>query len=142
MSLANILFPVGFLFVSQHHFNPMQTNIARGTAIVFTHVLICMFFGIPLHFKSSRDIKYLLIRNTLVIIHQIVYTGMYFVLSYPLVNSIVITGPLFVFIIDYYVNGVTINNSQAIGIAIGFAGILININGDFLMTLVDPTYQT
>lgn len=66
---------------------------------------------------------------------------MHFVLSFPLINSITITGPLFVFLIDYYINGVTINKMQAVGIAFGFAGILININGDYLMTIIDPTFE-
>lgn len=141
MTISNLLWPTSFFYVSQHHFSPIQTNLARGLSICFTHIIICSFLGISLDFKSSQDIKYLLIRNTLIGFHQVVYTAMYFVLSYPLINSITITGPLFVFVIDYYINGITINRMQAIGIAIGFAGILININGDFLMTLIDPTYE-
>ena len=142
MAIANLLWPVSFVYVSQHHFSPLQTNLARGAAICFKHILLCRFLGIPLDFKSSRDLKYLLVRNTLIGLHQVVCTAMYFVLSFPLINSITITGPLFVFLIDYYVNGVTINRLQAIGIAVGFAGILVNINGDFLMTLIDPAFET
>lgn len=141
MTISNLLWPTSFIYVSQHHFSPIQTNLARGASICLSHILICLILGISLDFKSSKDVKYLLIRNTLIGFHQVVYTAMHFVLSFPLINSITITGPLFVFIIDYYINGVTINRVQAIGIAIGFAGILININGDFLMTLIDPTYE-
>jgi drug/metabolite transporter (DMT)-like permease len=141
MTIANLLWPLSFLYVSQHHFSPFQTNLARGIAICVTHIIICNYLGIGLDFKSSKDIKYLLIRNTLIGIHQFVYTAMHFVLSFPLINSIVITGPLFVFIIDYFLNGVTINKIQVIGIAVSFTGILININGDFLMTLIDPEFE-
>lgn len=66
---------------------------------------------------------------------------MYFVLSFPLNNSISITGPLFVFIIDYFINGVTINKGQAVGIFLGFFGIFLNINGEYLMKLIDPNFE-
>lgn len=141
MTFSTLLWPLSFFYVSQHHFSPFQTNLARGVSICITHIIICKCLGISLDFKSKRDIKYLLIRSTLIGIHQIVYTGMHFVLSYPLINSITITGPLFVFIIDYYINGITITKMQVIGIAIGFIGVLININGDFLMTIIDPSYE-
>jgi drug/metabolite transporter (DMT)-like permease len=141
MGCANLLFPFAFLYVSEHHFSPFQTSLARGVSICVTHIVICLFFGISLDFKSTYDLKYLFIRNSLMVVNQVVYTGMHFVLSFPLINSISITGPLIVFIIDYYLNGVTINRNQVIGIIIGFVGILININGDFLMTLTDETYE-
>lgn len=141
MTIANLLWPLSFLYVSQHHFSPFQTNLARGASICITHILVCNYLGINLDFKSSRDIKYLIIRNSLIAIHQIIYTAMHFVLSFPLLNSISITGPLFVFIIDYYLNGITINRTQVIGIVVSFAGILININGDFLMTFIDPDFK-
>jgi drug/metabolite transporter (DMT)-like permease len=88
-----------------------------------------MYLGIDLHVKSAADMKNILLRNTLIGFHQLVYAAMHFVLSFPLVNSIIITGPLFVFVIDYYLNGVTINQTQILGIIVSFAGILLSING-------------
>lgn len=140
MACANLVWPLSFLYVSQHHFSPFQTNLARGVAICFSHILLCSFLGIDLNFKSWKDIKYLLIRNTLIGMHQYFYSWLHFVLSFPLINSILITGPLFVFIIDYYLNGVTINRDQTWGIVISFVGILVNINGDLLMRIIDPTF--
>ncbi len=140
MIIANFLWPISFIYVSHHKFSPFQTILVRGTSICITHILICLYLGISLDFKSSYDLKYLNVRNGLILIHQIIYTGMYFVLSFPLNNSICITGPLFVFVIDYYLNGITINKSQAIGIAVGFIGIFLNINGDYFMKLIDPNY--
>jgi len=57
------------------------------------------------------------------------------------VNSITITGPLFVFVIDYYINNITITKSQAYGILIGFVGVLININGEYIMSWIDPSFH-
>jgi drug/metabolite transporter (DMT)-like permease len=140
MAIANLVWPLTYLFVSQHHFSPFQTNLARGTAICITHILICLYLGIDLNFKSWKDLKYLFLRNTLITIHQLFYAALHFVLSFPLLNSILITGPLFVFIIDYYLNGVTINQRQIWGIAISFVGILININGELIMKIIDPSF--
>lgn len=140
MVVGNLLWPMSFIYVSHHNFSPFQTILVRGTSICVTHIIICLYLGISLDFKSSYDIKHLNIRNVLIIIHQIIYTGMYFVLSFPLNNSISITGPLFVFVIDYYLNGVTINRNQIIGIIIGFTGIFLNINGEYIMKLIDPNY--
>lgn len=140
MAFCNLVWPLSFLFVSQHHFSPFQTNLARGVAICTSHIIICFFLGIDLNFKSWRDIKYLFVRNTLIGIHQYFYSALHYVLSFPLLNSTLITGPLFVFIIDYYLNGVTINKDQVWGIVISFVGILININGEMIMKIIDPSF--
>jgi len=51
-------------------------------------------------------VKYLLIRNTIVVAQQFVYTAMYFVVSYPVLNTINLIGPISVFFLDYLINGV------------------------------------
>lgn len=129
MVTSNLLWPLSHLYVTEHHFSPFQTSLARGLSICLTHILICRLFGIDLDYKNSHDLKYLFLRNSLIIFHQLVYAGLYFILPFPLVNSITITGPLFVFVIDYYINNITITKGQAVGILIGFTGVLVNING-------------
>jgi drug/metabolite transporter (DMT)-like permease len=44
-------------------------------------------------------------------------------------------------VIDYYINNITVTKSQAVGILIGFTGVLISINGEYLMSLVDPSFH-
>lgn len=141
MVIANLMWPLSHLYVTEHHFSPFQTSLARGLSICLTHILLCRFFGIDLDFRSSHDIKYLFIRNSLIIFHQLVYAGLHFILPFPLVNSITITGPLFVFVIDYYINNITITKSQAFGILIGFTGVLININGEYIISWIDPSFH-
>ena len=63
----------------------------------------------PLDIKSPSNMKYLMIRNIPMALHQMLYSFMYFVISYPILNTITATGPIFVFIIDYYMNGIAIN---------------------------------
>jgi len=88
-------------------------------------------------FISGTDIKYLLIRNTIIVLHQLYYSAMQFVVTMPIVNIIALSGPLFVFIIDYFINGVTINKKQLMGIVFGMLGVITVINGDAVMHFLD-----
>jgi len=67
---------------------------------------------------------------------------MYFVIPYPILNGICLSGPLFVLVMDYYLNGVTINQSQIKGVIAGFIGVLVMINSDLIMSWIDPTYTS
>ena len=106
-----------------------------------SHVILCRIFGLSLDFGSREDLKWLLFRNTVMVVQQLFYTWMYFVIPYPIVNGIFLSGPLFVFILDYYINGVTVNRSQIYGIIVGFFGVMLVINGDLVMSLFDPNYH-
>ena len=134
-------FGISILRLNYVKLDVLKTSLARGLSICLTHILICRVFGIDLDFKSWHDMKYLFIRNSIIIFHQIVYAGLHFILPFPLVNSITITGPLFVFVIDYYINNITITKGQAVGILIGFTGVLININGEYIMSIIDPSFH-
>lgn len=140
MFVINFLWPLSFIYVNEHKFSPFQTNLARGISIVVTHIFLCRLMGIDLNYKSSYDFKYLLIRNTLILFHQIVYAGMHFVVSLQVNNTISMSGPLFVFVIDYYINGVTINKKQAVGIVLGILGVILAVNADYFMSLLDNSY--
>jgi drug/metabolite transporter (DMT)-like permease len=63
-----------------------------------------------------------------------------FVLPLPVCYTISCSGILFVFIIDYFVNGTSINKKQIIGIVIGIMGVILTSNGSLITTLIDPTY--
>jgi len=104
---------------------------------MITHFIICQWFGMGVDFKSKTDIKYLLIRNTIMVLHQLYYAAMQFVVSMPIINIITLSGPLFVFIIDYLINGITINRKQFMGIVCGIAGVIAVINGDIIMHFFD-----
>jgi drug/metabolite transporter (DMT)-like permease len=56
-------------------------------------------------------------------------------------NTISISGPLFVFLIDYYINGVTINKKQIVGIALGILGVILAINADYFMSQLNDDYH-
>lgn len=138
---TTLIWPVSFIYVNEHKLSPFQTNLARGLAIFVTHTILCRLMGIDLDFKSKHDFKYLMIRNTIMIFHQLCFTGMHFVVSLSVNNTIAMSGPLFVFVIDYYINGITINKKQAVGIFLGILGVILTVNGDYFMTWLYYDYE-
>jgi len=103
---SHLSFPLGFVYINEHKFHPILSNLQRGLSIIISHAIICLIFGISLDFKSKDDLKYLLIRNSIIVVHQLIYSGMYFVVSYPVLNTINLIGPISVFFLDYFINGV------------------------------------
>lgn len=55
-----------------------------------------------------------------------------FILPLPIVHTINSSGVIFVFMIDYFINGIQINKRQAIGITVGLIGVLVMGNQRFL----------
>jgi drug/metabolite transporter (DMT)-like permease len=139
---TNFMFPIGFIYPSGHNVPVAQTILCRGISIIITHITIFRIFNISADFPSPHNQKYLLIRNITMALHQILYTLMHFVISFPLVNTITSTGPIFVFLIDYYLNGVKINKAQMIGVIVGLLGVILVINGDYIMSLINDDYHT
>lgn len=74
------------------------------------------------------------------VIQGLVFAEVQFYLSLPIANTLNATSPLFVFIIDYYINGVTINRRQLLGIMLSAIGVVLTINGAQLMFYVDESY--
>ena len=58
-----------------------------------------------------------------------------------IVHTINGSGPIFVFIIDYSLNGVRVNGKQVVGLVVGIIGLVLTINGGMLMKWVDPAYS-
>lgn len=56
------------------------------------------------------------------------------------VHTICGSGPIFVFILDYYLNGVQVNGKQVVGLMMGIVGLVLTINGGILMKWIHPTY--
>lgn len=70
-------------------------------------------------------------------IYSIIISLSQFILPLPVVHTINSSGPIFVFIIDYLINGVKINFHQTIGVCIGLFGVLLTGNGKIIMMWID-----
>jgi drug/metabolite transporter (DMT)-like permease len=80
------------------------------------------------------------IRSILMSFHSLCTGFAQFVLPLPVCFTISCRGILFVLIIDYFVNGTSINKKQIIGIVIGILGVTLTSNGQLITTLIDPSY--
>jgi drug/metabolite transporter (DMT)-like permease len=140
ISVSQLIFPLTFLYVSENGIDPVYTNLSRGLITVISHYAIILYFGISIDVPRSADIKIILIRNTITVFQQLLHTYMFYVLSFSLIGTLIVAGPLFVFIIDYLMNSVTVNRKQVIGIILGVLGVIITINGDAIMALLYDDY--
>jgi uncharacterized protein (DUF697 family) len=61
-----------------------------------------------------------------------------FILPLPLVYTISSSGNLFVFLLDYKLYGIKINASQAVGLVIGFIGVLGVVMGRPIIYWLSP----
>ena len=64
-----------------------------------------------------------------------------FYIPLPIVHTICGSGPIFIFIIDFYLNGIRINSKQFFGIIIGIIGLILTINGRILLVYINPTFE-
>lgn len=64
-----------------------------------------------------------------------------FYIPIPIVHTICGSGPIYIFIIDYYLNGIRINGKQFLGILVGIIGLILTINGRILITYINPGFK-
>ena len=64
-----------------------------------------------------------------------------FYLPLPIVHTINGSGAIFIFVIDYFRNGVHINMKQLAGVMIGFIGLVATVNGKLIISYLDPTFE-
>jgi drug/metabolite transporter (DMT)-like permease len=70
------------------------------------------------------------------------FTLAQFYLTQPIVQTINTTGFLFVFVLDYLINHVTITKKQFVGVILEVIGVLFTVNGEFIIKKINPEFQT
>ena len=103
--------------------------MSRGITISATHYLIAKYLGMEVDFKGIRNNKYLFLRSMIMLVNQIAYTAMHYVVSLPTINILNISGSIFAFVIDYFMYGTKINPQQIPGIIAGCLGVAVTVNG-------------
>jgi drug/metabolite transporter (DMT)-like permease len=91
-------------------------------------------------FKHFHNAKFLLIRSSIMVVHGVTFAISQFYLPLPIVHTIGSASPLFVFILDFYMYGITINKKQTLGIVVSLIGTLLTVNGPYMMKIFDATY--
>jgi drug/metabolite transporter (DMT)-like permease len=93
-------------------------------------------------FKNPANFRILFIRNLCVTAQSITFTLSQFYLPQSIVQTINTTGYLFVFILDYKINHVTITKKQFYGVIFGVIGVIFTVNGDFVIKKIYPTFES
>jgi drug/metabolite transporter (DMT)-like permease len=87
-------------------------------------------------YKNPYNFKILLLRSQLLTLYFVVFALTQFYLPQPIIQTINSCGPIFIFVLDYLINGVKITKSQSIGVLLAIIGVLITINGDYILELI------
>jgi drug/metabolite transporter (DMT)-like permease len=120
--------------------SPVETSLLRGITNVVLNVLIARYYGMTLDYKYDVNFSNLLKRNGIMVLHGIAIATAQFYLPLPIVYTINFFAPIFIFIIDYFENGVRINKTQLYCLITGVLGIICTINSDLVSKLLDSDY--
>ena len=91
-------------------------------------------------FKDPYNFRILLIRNVFAGIQNIMFTVSQFYLTQPIVQTLNTSAIIFIFVQDYFINSVTITRKQFYGVILGIIGVLLTVNGDFIITKFNPDF--
>ena len=92
-------------------------------------------------FKDPYNFRILLIRNIFATIQNIMYTLSQFYLTQPIVQTLNTSAIMFIFIWDYFLNSVTVTRKQLYGIILGILGVLLTVNGESIISKINPNFK-
>lgn len=118
-----------------------MTVLIIGAAVTLLSYLICLKLGYETDFKNPLTFRQLFIRNSILVFQGVVFAIVQFYLPQFLIHTISCSGPLGVFVIDYYKFGVTIDKKPFLAILIGVVGIVFTINGKIIIAYFDLSIQ-
>lgn len=110
--------------------NVFNIGIARGVVMVVISYLLLRSYGMQMDFK--KDFLRLNARNGIMVFHGLAMTGSVYFLELPLVYTVFNSGPIFVFIIDYFMFKTPVSLRQLLGIVICCIGITLSINSHLI----------
>ncbi len=108
--------------------------------MIIINVSIARYFSIDITYQSPHNFRVLFLRNLIITFQGIAYTIVQFYLTQPIIQTLNSTGPLFIFIMDYKINGVEITRKQFVGVLLGTVGVLLTVNGQLLVGLLVGDY--
>lgn len=108
--------------------------------MIIINISIARYFSIDITYQSPHNLRVLFVRNLIMTIQGITYTIVQFYLTQPIIQTLSSTGPLFIFIMDYKINGVEITRKQFFGVVLGTIGVLLTVNGQLLVGILIGDY--
>lgn len=109
----------------------------RGFAVIVLCYIVIRWKGLDLCFRSDHNFKWLLARNSIMVLHNFAYNWSQFYLPLPIAITLGSVSPIFVYIYDYWIYGITINRKQMAFLALSITGVALTSNGPYLITFLD-----
>lgn len=104
----------------------------RGIGTVSMNAAICAWYGYSFNF-ASVDFWKLMVRNVLTCFHGMSLATALRFLPAPLVHTIANSGPIIVYVIDYFKNGVVVTFRVFLGIAATTLTLIVMINSSLIL---------
>ena len=139
--LSCLFWMVSYIYPNEINLNFLETSFIRGISGLLFSGTMCLYRGESLDI-DPRYLAPVAIRSIAMVLDTLIFGLSQFFLPIPIVHTIGSTGTLFIVLLDYLINGVKLNNKQIAGLVISFAGMILVINGEWLITYIDPTYET
>jgi drug/metabolite transporter (DMT)-like permease len=127
---------ISFLFPSEHKFHPVTTSLVRGFANTLISYLLGRKQGADMTYPSSHNLKWLFIRNGIMVLQCLAHAWVQFYLPLPIVLTLMASSPIFTAIFDKVINGVHLNRAQVFWLSIAFLGVVLAANGTYLWFLM------
>jgi drug/metabolite transporter (DMT)-like permease len=135
-----VLLSAGWFFVGgytlgaeSNELNIGTVNFWRGFSTVLLNFLIIRMQGRSLEFRNRLDLSLLNWRSVYCSIHGLMISIALYYLPPPIVHTINASGPIIVFVIDYFRNGTAVVYLQLLGIFIATLGLLLTINAVMIL---------
>lgn len=126
--ISQFLWPLSWIYNNENNINFSESAFCRGILFIFLNTTIVKMRGEALDFKDPISFRYIFIRALLMMFHVIMMALSQFILPLPIVHTINVSGIIFTFIIDYYLNSVMIVRKQFYGIMIALVGVCLTVN--------------
>ena len=140
--MSSFFFFTCYLYLNEAEVRGFEGTFIRGFLHIICGHFFCMKNKKTVAFSHTQSFMTLCIRNGAMIFYATSIGVAQFYLPLPIVHTICGSGPIFVFIIDYFMNGVGINAKQFMAIVIAVAGLVLAINGSMLIKYIDPEFET
>ena len=114
----------------------METSILRGFVTFLGGYLICQQRGDQMDYR--KGFWTLTLRNSLMVINSITIATLQFYVPLPIIHTVGALGPVFVVILEYFLESKKITAKQGLGIGISFIGTFFVSNAHLLTSWIHP----
>jgi drug/metabolite transporter (DMT)-like permease len=123
----------GLMFAAENKkLDFVATTQWRGIATIIINAILCRYYGDTWDFHASDRSK-LHMRNMLSSIQGLSLSLGLKYLSEPIVHTISNSGPIIVYVMDYFRNGRKVGTRELWGIIISSIGIVVTVNASLIL---------